>query len=169
MRKNVAISLWYNHGEADANAFPDAPELGECPHAQVAMRHMGITYASAEPQPIADRWVFFDCQNIPPGPHPKWMAVSEGGMTAKERYDEAMQLVATTPAPEGQKFPVGSRVKVADHLGTHMGHFPGAGKFATVQHTYAHAYGGSDVKSYCLDIDGHGSVAWYDEDQLSAI
>lgn len=169
MRKNVTISLYYNHGQADVNAFPDAPELGGCPHAQDAMRHMGITYALAEPHSISDCWVFYDCQNIPPAPHPKWMTVSEGGKTMQERYDESMQRVATKPAPDGQKFPVGSRVKVADDLGPHMSHFPGAGKFATVHHTYAHAYGGSDVKSYSLHIDDYGTVAWYDEHQLTAV
>jgi hypothetical protein len=169
MRKNVTISLWYNLGQTDVNAFPDAPELGECPHAQLAMRHMGITYAIAEPHSISDCWVFYDCQNIPPAPYPKWMAVSEGGMTRQEFYDMSMLRVKTTPEPDGQKFPVGSRVKVADDLGPHMRHFPGAGKLATVHHTYAHAYGGSNVKSYCLEIDSVGSSAWYEEGQLSAL
>ncbi len=40
---------------------------------------------------------------------------------------------------------------------------------ATVVHTYAHAYGGDDVKSYCLDVDGHGETSWYDEWQLTVI
>lgn len=167
MRKNVTISLWWNHGEADENAFPDAPELGKNPHAQAAMQHMGITYVTAEAYPISDCWVFFDCENIPPAPYPKWMTVSEGGMTAKEIHDRAMRLIATTPAPDGQKFPVGSRVRIADDLGPHKGHFPGAGQLATVHHTYAHAFGGDNVRSYSLDIEGYGRVAWYEESQLT--
>jgi hypothetical protein len=49
-----------------------------------------------------------------------------------------------------------------------MSHFQG-GVNATVKYTYAHAYGGDDVKSYCLDIDNHGEVSWYEEHQLTAI
>lgn len=88
MRKNVTISLWWNHGEADENAFPDAPELGKSPHAQDAMRHMGITYKTAEPSPLTDSWRFFDCENIPDAPHPKWMRVWRGDMTAASTEDQ---------------------------------------------------------------------------------
>lgn len=86
-------------------------------------------------------------------------------------HQAALRRVAETPAPAGQKFAPGARVKIADNLGFHMSHFP-AGKLATVQHTYAHAYGSTDARSlqqYYLDIDGIGGVAWYDEDQLSAV
>lgn len=169
MRKNVVISLYWNYGEQDENAFPDAPELGKEPHAQEAMRHMGITYSKAEPNPIADCWVFFDCKNIPDGPHPKWMTVFDGGMTAQERYDKAMAKVRSDPEPEGQIFPVGSRVKIADDLGPHMKHFNGAGRNATVLYTYAHAFGGSDAGSYALDVDGVGYTAWYKEEQLTSV
>ena len=79
-----------------------------------------------------------------------------------------MRRVADTPPPEGQKFAPGQRVKIADDLGRSMRHFP-CGMTGTVHHTYAHAYGGDDTKSYCIDIDGLGQVSWYLEDQLSAI
>jgi hypothetical protein len=49
-----------------------------------------------------------------------------------------------------------------------MAHFQ-SGVNATVKNTYAHAYGGDDVKSYCLDIDDYGEVSWYEEHQLTAI
>lgn len=83
-------------------------------------------------------------------------------------YQAGMKKVAETPEPEGQKFPCGSRVRIADDLGPSMRHFE-SGVDATVEYVYAHAYGGSDVKSYCLNIDGCGSVAWYYEHQLTAI
>ena len=73
-----------------------------------------------------------------------------------------------TPEPPGQKFPIGARVKIADDLGQCMAHFP-KGKHATVKYTYAHAYGGNDVKSYSLDVDGHGGSSWYKEHQLTAV
>lgn len=168
MRKNVKISLWYNHGEPDENAFPDAPELGKSPHAQEAMRHMGITYAEAEPHPISDCWVFFDCTGIPDGPLPKWMTVSEGGMTAQEIYDRGMLRVKTEPAPPGQKFPVGARVRVSNGTSGYSVGLSGRGRTATVIHTYAHAFGGANVESYCLNVDGIGVSAWYDEAWLSA-
>ena len=72
------------------------------------------------------------------------------------------------PEPRTQKFPRGSRVTIDEDLGSMMSHFP-SGCGATVDHTYAHAYGGDGVgvDSYCLVVDGHGQVAWYDEAQLS--
>lgn len=88
---------------------------------------------------------------------------------ASAYHQSALRRVAETPPPAGQKFTPGTRVKIADDLGLHMSHFP-AGKLATVLHTYAHAYGGTDersVQQYCLDVDGIGGVAWYDECQLS--
>ena len=87
---------------------------------------------------------------------------------ASARYQQALRRVAETPPPAGQKFAPGARVKIADNLGPHMSHFP-AGKLATVQYTYAHAYESTDTRSlqqYSLDIDGIGGVAWYDECQL---
>lgn len=89
-------------------------------------------------------------------------------LEAMNYYRESMRRVASTPAPKNQKFPNGSRVRIADNLGPYMSHFK-SGVNATVVHTYAHAYGGSDVKSYCLDVDGYGEVSWYEEHQLTAI
>ena len=83
-------------------------------------------------------------------------------------YNTGMERVKTTPEPKGQKFPVGSRVHIAKNLGSSMSHFP-SDVNATVQYVYAHAFGGSNIKSYSLNIDGVGSVAWYYENQLTAI
>jgi hypothetical protein len=83
-------------------------------------------------------------------------------------YRAGLKKVATTPEPDGQKFPCGSRVRIVDDLGSAMSHFH-SGVEATVEYVYAHAYGGSDVKSYSLNIDGRGSCAWYHEHQLTAI
>lgn len=79
-----------------------------------------------------------------------------------------MARVASTPPPDGQLYPPGQRVRIADDLGSSMAHFP-KGVNGTVHHTYAHAYGGGNTKSYCIDIDGHGQVSWYEEHQLSPI
>jgi hypothetical protein len=79
-----------------------------------------------------------------------------------------MDKVASTPEPQGQKFPNGSRVRIADDLGESMSHFQG-GVNATVCYTHAHAYGGDAVEEYCLDIDNYGRVSWYEEWQLTAI
>lgn len=87
---------------------------------------------------------------------------------AEARYARSLDKVATTPEPQGQKFPDGSRVRIADDLGEGMSHFQ-SGVNAIVCYTYAHAYGGDDVKSYCLDIDDYGRVSWYEEWQLTAI
>ncbi|MFM6946071.1 MAG: hypothetical protein ACKOWW_02945 [Flavobacteriales bacterium] len=87
---------------------------------------------------------------------------------ARAMYQAGMNRVAETPEPKGQKFPCGSRVRIADDLGPSMSHFE-SGVEATVEYVYAHAYGGGDVKSYSLNIDGRGSVAWYYEHQLTAI
>ena len=96
-------------------------------------------------------------------------------MNYEERHSQAqgihkagLEKVATTPPPEGQKYAPETRVRIADDLGSSMSHFP-SGANATVKYTYAHAYGGSDVKSYCLDIDGRGQVSWYYEHQLIQI
>jgi len=87
---------------------------------------------------------------------------------AKSIYRAGLSTVANSDPPKGQKFPPGTRVRIADDLGSCMEHFE-KGKNATVEYTYAHAYGGNDVKSYSLNIDGVGSVSWYDECQLTAI
>jgi hypothetical protein len=89
---------------------------------------------------------------------------------AKGVYAAGMERVATTPAPKGQKFPVGSFVRIGK-LPACMSHFP-SNTPAKVEHTYAHAYGGKDVKSYSLLVkeeDRWDSVAWFEENQLTQI
>jgi len=34
-------------------------------HPQKVMKELGISYTTAIPQPVADQWLFLDCQNIP--------------------------------------------------------------------------------------------------------
>ncbi len=80
----------------------------------------------------------------------------------------SLERMKTQPVPNGQKFPPGSRVHITEDLGSYMAHFI-SGKDATVMYTYAHVYGGDSVKSYCLDIDGHGENSWYLEQQLTLI
>lgn len=87
---------------------------------------------------------------------------------AKNAHQAGLLKVKNNPEPKGQKFPCGTRVRIADDLGSCMAHFE-SGKNATVVHTYAHAYDGDDVKSYCLDIDNIGQVSWYEEWQLTEI
>lgn len=93
-------------------------------------------------------------------------------MNAEERYSQAdiyyragLYRVKTTSPPDGQKYPPGTRVRITDDLGPSMRHFP-SGKNATVKYTYAHAYGGGDVKTYCLAVEGHGEISWYSEEQI---
>lgn len=83
-------------------------------------------------------------------------------------HAQAMERVENTPVPTNQKFAPGTRVRIADDLGPMMAHFE-SGKNATVEYTYAQAYGGDNVDSYSLLIDGYGSVAWYHERQLTLI
>lgn len=83
---------------------------------------------------------------------------------AKSYYEKGIIRVATTPEPEGQKFPCGVRVHIANNLDNLY-----AGFDATVGYVYAHAYGGNDVTSYSLIVDGRGSAAWYKEEWLSPI
>ena len=83
-------------------------------------------------------------------------------------HQQGLENVKQEAEPKGQKYPCGSRVRIADDLGESMSHFY-SGKDATVEYVYAHAYGGDDVTSYSLDIDGIGSVSWYEEHQLSPI
>ncbi len=87
---------------------------------------------------------------------------------ANSYYQAGLKRVSTTKEPDGQNFPCGSRVRIVDDLGRSMAHFK-SGVNATVEHTYAHAYGGNDVESYSLNIDGFGSCAWYYEWQLTQI
>jgi len=96
-------------------------------------------------------------------------------MDSNKRLEEAqgihasgMSNVRNTPEPKGQKFPNGSRVHIAKDLGCMMSHFE-SDLDATVKYTYDHAYGGGNVTSYCLDIDGVGEVSWYEEHQLTLI
>ena len=85
---------------------------------------------------------------------------------ASAYYAAGLRRVATDPTPHGQKYAPGTRVRIADDLGPCMSHFP-SGMMATVRYVYAHAYGGNDVTSYCLDVDGHDEISWYEEHQLS--
>lgn len=87
-------------------------------------------------------------------------------LEVNEYHNEVMERVRTTPEPKNQKFPCGSRVMIVDDLGPNMSYFT-SGVGATVIYVYAHAYGGNDVESYCLDVDGEGKVSWYYESQLS--
>jgi hypothetical protein len=87
---------------------------------------------------------------------------------AKASYNAGLYRVKNSPPPAAQKFPIGARVKIDDVLCSWMSHFK-SGANATVMYTYAHAYGGTDVESYRLDIDDYGSSAWYYEDQLTLI
>jgi hypothetical protein len=79
-----------------------------------------------------------------------------------------MEQMKSRPVPNKQKFQPGARVRIADDLGPAMSHFP-AGRTAVVRYTYAHAFGGANVKSYCLDVDGIGEVSWYEEHQLTLV
>lgn len=85
-------------------------------------------------------------------------------------YEQGIWNVKNTPEPKGQKFPVGSRVYIQKDLGPSMSHFT-SDCYATVEYVYCHAFphNGMDVESYSLDIDGHGSSAWYEENQLTAV
>lgn len=96
------------------------------------------------------------------------MNYEERHAQAQGIYKAGLERVATTSPPEGQKYAPGTRVRIADDLGPSMSHFK-SGKNATVKYTYAHAYGGSNTKSYCLDIDGCGESSWYYEHQLTPI
>jgi hypothetical protein len=72
-----------------------------------------------------------------------------------------------------QKFLRGTRIKVDDAMPPSMTHFE-KGFIGIVDHTYSQAYGGNDIKSYCivqLNKDGQpiNKIAWYQEDQLTLI
>ena len=85
---------------------------------------------------------------------------------AKDIYKQGLENVKSRPVPEGQKYLPGERVRIKSNLGSTMSHFPN-GRLATVKYTYAHAYWGNNVKSYCLDVDDIGEVSWYQENQIS--
>ena len=85
---------------------------------------------------------------------------------AQSYYAASMKRVASTPCPEGQKYPPGTRVYIAKDLGPGMWHFS-KGQWATVHHTYAHAFGGDNIESYCLTLDRGGRTSWYMEWQLT--
>jgi hypothetical protein len=42
-----------------------AQDCGEDRHPQIVMQILDITYEDAEPQPIADQWMFHGCKNVP--------------------------------------------------------------------------------------------------------
>ena len=96
------------------------------------------------------------------------LSYKEREAQANAHYLQGLENVKNKPMPKGQKFPPGTRVRIADDLGRSMSHFP-KGKLATIKYVYAHAYGGSDIKSYSLDIDGLGFHSWYHEGQLKAV
>ena len=80
-------------------------------------------------------------------------------------YENGQIRVALLPAPEAQKYKPGTRVKIIN--GDFFGKYKG--KSATVICTYGHAYGGSNVTDYVLDVDGMGSSAWHKEQHLKEI
>ena len=97
------------------------------------------------------------------------LSYEERSKLATAHYEQAMKDMETKPTPVGQKFPRGARVLIAKDLSKDgMGHFQ-SGVKATVEYTYAHAYGGNNIKSYSLKIDGGNSVAWYLEHQLTLL
>jgi len=83
-------------------------------------------------------------------------------------YQCGQEAVKTHPVPAGQKYPPGTRVRITTP-GERMVLPSLSGRTATVLYTDAHAYGGDDVKSYCLDVDDFGRVAWFKETELEAI
>ena len=96
------------------------------------------------------------------------MTYKESLEGARGTYRSGLRNVESDPEPRGQKFPIGSRVYIQQDLGPCMSHFT-SGCSATVKYTYAHAYGGEDILSYCLDVDGHGEISWYKEHQLTLL
>ena len=87
---------------------------------------------------------------------------------AKSIYKQGLKNVKNNPVPKEQKYLPGERVRIKYNLDGAMSHFPG-GRLATVKYTYAQAYWGNDVKSYCLDVDDIGEVSWYLENQIRRI
>lgn len=95
-----------------------------------------------------------------------------GGMShaqwAASMHALGMKNAEAAPPNSKQKFLKGGRVHIAEDLGPQMRHFA-AGVDATVEYAYAQAYGGNDFHSYSLNVDGIGSVSWYQESQLTEI
>jgi hypothetical protein len=92
---------------------------------------------------------------------------------ARGVYAAGLKRVKDTPMPKGQKFASGTFVRLADKFPNYMSHFPGAGSFALVNYTYAHAYGGSDTDNYSLLVkrksgEWHSS-SWYEEELMVEI
>lgn len=96
-------------------------------------------------------------------------------------YLASKDRVKNTPVPEGQKFLPGTLVRLRDprdsatkldslqnFLNWQRAKDPDEGKIAVVLHTYAHAFGGDDVRTYCVEIEGVES-AWFDENWLEAV
>lgn len=87
-------------------------------------------------------------------------------------FKASVERVRVTQPPLGQKFMPGTFVQIAKYLGEDMAHFENS-RPARIQYTYAHAYGGDNIKSYSLLLrydDGKwSSVSWYYESQLTEI
>jgi len=83
-------------------------------------------------------------------------------------FTEGRRRLKAMAEPDGQKFHIGQRVHIAKDLGETMIYF-NSDVDATVVGVYSHMYGGDDVESYSLNIDGIGESAWYQEWQLTAI
>ena len=68
-----------------------------------------------------------------------------------------------------QKFHKGDRVFIGK-MPKWMSHFP-ANVVGTVEYSYTDAYpwAGTHSPCYRVNIDGQGSVAWYDESQLARL
>lgn len=67
-----------------------------------------------------------------------------------------------------QKYKKGDLVHVAKDLGPCMSHFTNDVD-AVVIGSYKDQYGGSDTKSYTLNLKGSGETSWYEEHQLTLI
>ena len=93
----------------------------------------------------------------------------------RETYVNALLEMYLRPPgddhPE-QKFPKGSRVKVADEMPWYMTHFP-SGFEAIVEYSYAQKYGTDNVRDYSLIVLSDGrpinSIAWYKDFQLTLL
>lgn len=64
-----------------------------------------------------------------------------------------------------QKYKKGDRVWIKKGLSQGKRDFK-SGCYATIIHSYAESYGGNNFKSYNIDIDNFGIVAWYEEHEL---
>ena len=96
-------------------------------------------------------------------------------MEYNQRLAIAKAMYAKPPGDDlpNQKFPRGTRVKVADEMPPHMSHFE-SGFEGIVEYTYGQKYGGDDINSYSLIVlnkEGQpiNSIAWYYVSQLTLI